>query len=271
MPNPIAPISHHWLDSTHISFGVITSGIAAKRWKAEASLFNGREPDEARLGLDVAALDSFSGRVTALPTAQLALQLSAAHLEQAEAGVGSQPPTDLRRITASAIYHRPVGRDRVWATTIALGQNSETSIIPGGVLPLRTHALMIESSITSSEPHSLFGRFDLVSKPADDLHIHELIAEVFTVAKLQGGYLHSLNEWKGLTPGVGVTLSASILPEALAPRYGGRIAPGVGVFVNVSSARHAMSSTETSPRQSAAANRWRYSGGITRPAVMNRR
>ena len=24
MSNPVAPITHHWLDSTHISFGVIT-------------------------------------------------------------------------------------------------------------------------------------------------------------------------------------------------------------------------------------------------------
>ncbi|HEX7741236.1 MAG TPA: hypothetical protein VF442_02190, partial [Sphingobium sp.] len=27
MPNPIAPISHHWLDSTHVAFGVVTGGV----------------------------------------------------------------------------------------------------------------------------------------------------------------------------------------------------------------------------------------------------
>ena len=26
-PNPIAPISHHWLDATHISFGVVTAAV----------------------------------------------------------------------------------------------------------------------------------------------------------------------------------------------------------------------------------------------------
>ena len=31
MPNPLAPISHHWLDATHITFGVVTAGVSARR------------------------------------------------------------------------------------------------------------------------------------------------------------------------------------------------------------------------------------------------
>ena len=27
MPNPLAPIAHHWLDATHVSFGVVTGGV----------------------------------------------------------------------------------------------------------------------------------------------------------------------------------------------------------------------------------------------------
>ena len=48
MDNPAAPISHHWLDSTHITFGVLTAGIAQKTWQLEGSWFNGREPDDDR-------------------------------------------------------------------------------------------------------------------------------------------------------------------------------------------------------------------------------
>ena len=48
MGNPLAPIAHHWLDSTHITFGVVTGAVYGARWKAEASVFNGREPDEHR-------------------------------------------------------------------------------------------------------------------------------------------------------------------------------------------------------------------------------
>src|SRR5215831_16808400 len=48
LPNPIAPISHHWLDSTHISFGVVTGGLYGMKWKTEASAFTGGEPDDQR-------------------------------------------------------------------------------------------------------------------------------------------------------------------------------------------------------------------------------
>jgi hypothetical protein len=73
LPNPLAPIGHHWFDSTHIAFGVITGGVYGPKWKAETSVFNGREPDEDRADFDLAALDSFSGRVWFLPTRRLAL------------------------------------------------------------------------------------------------------------------------------------------------------------------------------------------------------
>jgi hypothetical protein len=35
-PNLLAPIARHWLDATHITFGVLTGGIYGNRWKAEA-------------------------------------------------------------------------------------------------------------------------------------------------------------------------------------------------------------------------------------------
>jgi hypothetical protein len=69
LANPIAPITHHWLDATHITFGVITSGVRSARWNAEASIFNGREPDENRTDVDFGALDSYSARFTVAPTA----------------------------------------------------------------------------------------------------------------------------------------------------------------------------------------------------------
>jgi hypothetical protein len=46
--NPTAPLSHHWLDSTHITSNVITAGWGQGRVALEASAFHGREPDEHR-------------------------------------------------------------------------------------------------------------------------------------------------------------------------------------------------------------------------------
>ena len=94
-PNPLAPISHHWMDASHITFGVITAGVYTGRWKAETSLFNGREPDEHRRGFDFGPLDSVSGRVWFLPTSNWALQLSAGHLREAEETDGGGSRVDV--------------------------------------------------------------------------------------------------------------------------------------------------------------------------------
>jgi YHS domain-containing protein len=224
MPNPLAPISHHWLDSTHITFGLVTAGVYANRWKAEASVFNGREPDEKRAGFDFAALDSFSGRLWFLPTSTLALQVSAGRLTEAEASEDGGPGTDVTRATASATYHSAFRDNSIWATTIGWGRNEESGHA--------SNALLIEANLTFDERHAWFGRFEIASKTAHDLAVAET-ADAFTVAKLQGGYTRYFSAWQGLKPGVGASVSAGFVPESLEPVYGGRINPGLGVFVTL--------------------------------------
>ena len=240
MSNPVAPITHHWLDSTHISFGVITTGIHGRQWKAEMSVFNGREPDENRADFDLATPDSISGRLTWLPSEYLALQFSMAHLEEAEEEFAPDPRTDVDRATASITYHRPVDGNGSWASLLAWGMNSHLENVPGARLDLRTHALLLESSYSMRDRHNWFGRFEVVGKPAHDLHAHEHITRVFTVGKLQGGYELTLPAWRGLVTGFGATFSASFVPEPLAVRYEGRVAPGFGVFVSLRPVKHMM-------------------------------
>jgi YHS domain-containing protein len=223
-PNPLAPISHHWLDSTHITFGLVTTGVYANRWKAEASVFNGREPDEKRADFDFAALDSFSGRLWFLPTSKLALQVSAGRLTGAEASEDGGPGTDVTRATASATYHNAFRDNSIWATTVAWGRNEESGHA--------SNALLIETSLTFDERHAWFGRFEIASKTAHDLAVAET-ADAFTVAKLQGGYTRYFSAWQGLKPGVGASVSAGFVPERLEPVYGSRINPGFGVFVTM--------------------------------------
>jgi hypothetical protein len=240
LSNPIAPIAHHWLDSTHITYGLVTTGVYDQRWKAQMSLFNGREPDENRADLDLASLDSVSGRMSFSPTNRLAVQVSAAHLHEAEEEVASQPRTSVNRLTASVTYHRPFGASGIWATTLAYGLNSESALVPGAVLEELTHGALLESSVTASERHTWFGRVETVGKPAHDLHVHEYITQVFPIGKVQGGYVRQFKPWRGMVPGIGGTISGSIVPPLLAPRYGGRVAPGFGLFLTVRPSRHGM-------------------------------
>ena len=185
--NPIAPIAHHWLDSTHITFGLVTTGVYGDRWKAEASVFNGREPDDERADLDLGALDSVSGRLSFLPTDRLALQVSAAHLREAEAEFPPTPRSDLNRLTASATYHRPLSAGGVWATTLAYGLNSGDEVIPEGRVHFVTSAILLESALTLRERHTFLGRGEIVEKPAHDLHAHEFRTEGVYDREAAGG------------------------------------------------------------------------------------
>jgi len=238
MPNPVAPITHHWLDSSHITFGLVTTGLYDRRWKAEMSVFNGREPDENRADLDLGALDSVSGRFTFLPTPRLALQISAGHLREAEAEFPPEPRRDLSRLTASATYHRAVSGEDLWATTFAYGVNAGVAVIPGAEVELVTHAFLVESTLTLRQRDAWFGRIEVVGKPGHDLHVHEAPAEIFTVGKLQAGYARYFGARKGIVPGLGGTASLSIVPSDLAARYSGRVSPSFGVFFTLRTARH---------------------------------
>ena len=71
MASPEAPITHHWLDSTHITFGVLTAGLVRDSWKLEASRFTGREPDEDRYDIERPRMDSTAVRASWNPTEQL--------------------------------------------------------------------------------------------------------------------------------------------------------------------------------------------------------
>src|SRR5262249_26060971 len=110
--NPISPISHHWLDSTHISYGVATLGLLQDGFKLEASALRGREPDQNRWNIERPKLDSFSGRLSWNPTPDWALQASAGHIKSPEQ---LTPNLDTDRLTASAMWHRSLGSREVSA------------------------------------------------------------------------------------------------------------------------------------------------------------
>lgn len=230
MPNPISPITHHWVDATHISFGVVTTGVYSTRWKAEASVFNGREPDEARYDFDFGPLDSVAGRVSFLPTESLALQVSAGRLRETELSSIGGPAADVVRLTSSATYHRDFGGRNMWATTVAWGANRE--------LGETTHGVLVESAVSISERHAWFGRLELNGKPAHDLHIHEFPG-VFAIGKVQAGYTRYLDAQYGLQPGVGGFVSAAFVPDLLRPRYGG-VGVGIGLLLTLRPAQHQM-------------------------------
>ncbi|MGH7543340.1 MAG: hypothetical protein ACREK7_05320, partial [Gemmatimonadota bacterium] len=222
-PKPIAPNGQHWLDSTHIAFGVATAGVYGRRWKAETSLFNGREPDAERYDFDLDALDSYAGRFWLLPNERWALQISAGRLNEAEVHEVGGPRIDVTRVTASATYHRPVSEEGVWASTIAWGRNREGSEA--------THAFLTETNLNLAERDIFYGRLEVAEKTGGDLVLPEELEErSFTVGKFGLGYVRQLGSVAGLVPGFGAGVTVSRVPDELEAFYGSTTPTGFQVF-----------------------------------------
>jgi hypothetical protein len=157
--NPSATLSHHLQDSTHISFGVLTSGFTYRWFKLEGSLFNGREPDENRYDFDAHRWNSRSARLWFMPGRNWAMQISHGFLRSPES---QEPEADIRRTTASLQYGRPINRG-YWSTAFVWGRNHVSS--PGEIHNLNGYT--IESTINFLDRNYLYARLELVDK--DDL------------------------------------------------------------------------------------------------------
>jgi hypothetical protein len=204
--NPEAPITHHWFDSTHITFGVLTAGVASRLWQVEASAFRGREPDEDRWDIEEPKLDSWSVRATLTPSPNWALQLSHGRLEEPEA---LHPGEDEGRTTASVHYNSGNG---VAATAAFSAKNR----IPGPTLT----AWLAEANWDLTDRHTLFGRVENVEN--DELfpdHAHPLHDQAFRVTKLQAGYAYTLPAGP-FALSLGGSAAMFVKPDALDPFYG---------------------------------------------------
>jgi hypothetical protein len=78
----------------------------------------------------------------------------------------------------------------------------------------------------------------LTGKSGHDLAIDS--HDVFTVAKLHGGYTRYFEAWNGLNPGIGAGVSAGFVPGSLKPFYGSRVNVGLAVFVTLRLAERGM-------------------------------
>ncbi|MEN9401720.1 MAG: hypothetical protein RL091_423 [Verrucomicrobiota bacterium] len=156
MDNPAAPISHHWLDSTHIAFGVLTAGFAQKTWQLEGSWFNGREPDDDRWDIEKPKLDSYSGRLTWNPTPEWSAQLSHGYLKSPEE---LHPDESVRRTTASIMHLTKLADGSHLATTFGWGRNRGDQA---------TNAFLIEPSYMTAT-YTVFARAEYVQKTGEEL------------------------------------------------------------------------------------------------------
>jgi len=252
-PNPTAPISHHFLDATHITHGVVALGVGTDWLTVEGSIFNGREPDRHRWTPDGLALDSYAARLTVEPHESVSLQASMGELSEPER---LHPGIDLRRTTLSA-SHTLVAGSTTWATTVAWGRNrweeavitfSPTPPAPApsvisGTLEVRPQfhltgddhehpsivlvpelsqsAWLAETAWSAGGLH-LFARYEQVQKNELFPEFDPRHRNLYDVSKLELGLLRSIGLGEAWRMGIGGSVSLHRVDRALEPIYGDR-------------------------------------------------
>jgi len=229
MADPLAPLSHHWQDSTHISYGVLTAGAFTRVAKLEGSWFNGREPDEDRWDVDLRAPDSFSARLSVNPAAPWSLQASYGWLAEPET---LEPGEAVQRWTASAVHARTdvAGPHTAWMTTAVWGRNvAETEPT--------TDSALLETAIDLGRFGVTFARAEYVVKTGHDLALAGMDEETFPIGGFTLGHVHPVASVSGVDTGVGVRGALDVVGDALATRYGTHVPYGGMVFVQLQPAK----------------------------------
>jgi len=206
---PLAPLSHHLQDSTHTSFGVVTTGFVIDRIKLEASAFNGREPNEQRWSIQLAALDSWSARASVAPSRNWTAQYSIGRLEHPEA---LEADSQWRQ-TASLEFNRPMTRSN-WATSLVWGRVHK--IATGTNL----NSYLLESTLNFMNRNYAFTRLELVDK--DELSPLAAVHPAYRIGAYTVGGVRDFVQNHVWQLGIGADVSFYSKPAVLSPYYGNR-------------------------------------------------
>jgi hypothetical protein len=157
--NPSVPLTHHYMDSTHITAGVLRAGIALGPVMLETSAFRGEEPDENRLDIDRPRLDSWSVRGS-WRRGPWSAQVSGGRLHQPE----WFEPVDVIRLTASVAFDGAVA-SRPLAVTAGWGQNRDVGLFA-------LDGYLAEWDLRLSPANTVYGRGESMLKEIFGLGVH---------------------------------------------------------------------------------------------------
>lgn len=223
LDNPNSPISHHWVDATHITFGVVTAGVRLGKFKMEGSSFTGREPNEERYGFDKPRFDSWSGRLSFNPSRNWALQVSHGYLKSPEE---LHPEENVNKTTASAVYSLDMGNENRVNTTVLWGMNKQKN--HDG-----QNAFMLEAAWRKQKA-VLYTRYEFTEKSAEELLLQPTFTEdaVFGIHAFTLGLNYDLLEFHKTRLTAGGQWSINGTPASLNSFYG-KSPMGFQVYIRI--------------------------------------
>jgi hypothetical protein len=210
-PNPEAPITHHWLDSTHISFGVLTAGYVNGDVKIEASRFRGREPDQDRYDIETGELDSTAVRLSWNPSETWALQASWADVISPEQ---LEPDVDVVKWSASALYTQSFGDSTLSLSGAFARKDSSEGVV--------LDAWLGEAALQFNTDWTLFSRVEAIeTDELGDHAAHGHHGPIENVARATLGVSRDFRLSDSLVMAIGASATQNWTSGALSPLYDG--------------------------------------------------
>jgi hypothetical protein len=224
MDNPLPPITHHWQDSTHIEFGVLTLGAWKRNVQLEGSYFTGREPNEFRYDFTPFHMDSVSGRLSFNPSPNWSFQVSYGYLHSPEQ---LRPQDDVRRTTASASYAAPLRSGGFLAATAGFGNNSSHGV--------GSDSYLVESELNLADRNTIFARYEYVNKLGEELVLIPA-DQKFGVSEFTIGYVRDVTPNRPYQTGIGAAVTFNSVPSSLNGVYG-KAPMGFWMFLRIRPSR----------------------------------
>ena len=207
---PDAPLGHHWQDSSHVTFGVITAGYFYKQFKIDTSLFNGREPDEKRYDIDEPRFDSGSIRLSMNPSNNTCLQFSHGYIKEPEV---LEPGVSIHRTTASLIWNYPVSSDSTLSTALVWGMNKPDH-------GKAQNSVLAEADYQFGE-NALFTRMEFIKKSGEELGLEEEKArDLFSISAFTLGTARTIFSSHNVSISIGALCTVSPVERDLRRIYG---------------------------------------------------
>ena len=215
MVSPEAPITHHWMDSTHITFGVLTAGWVHENFKLEASRFRGREPDQSRYNIETGELDSTAVRLSWNPTQNWALQASWADVKSPEQ---LEPDVDVTKYSASALYTQKLANNGELAFTAAFARKDNSEDVT-------LDAWLGEASWSPNADWTIFSRAEAIETDELGLIHHGPIEEV---QRINIGLARNFTLSEHVKLAVGASVTQNWVSDTLSPLYDGNPTGAMG-------------------------------------------
>lgn len=213
--DPLAPLSHHLQDSTHIAYDVLSGGAAVNLGRCgvrlEASGFHGREPDENRWHLEVGALDSWSGRLSVAAGRDWLGQYSLGHLQSPEALHAQE---NVLRQTASLHYHHAWGSTGLDAAAI-WGRNHTIATAD------HSNGYLLEATLSLAAKQAVWTRIENADRTTD-LLAAAAPSEETVLGRVQaytGGYAHRVAHWSSGAAELGAQFTGYDTPSTAIALY----------------------------------------------------